>query len=309
MPNHILTCLIALSFSWIGPVAAGEVKRDQSFLSQALDGPMRYSLYLPDAYHSQPEARFPVIYLLHGYGADNREWLDFGKADETLDRMISSQEIPPFIAVMPYAGKSWYVDSVELGGPGDFETAIVRDLVTHLNAAYRVLPGRGGRYIAGLSMGGYGAMRFAFFHPKRYQAVASLSGALFEGVGIPSVEGPIEGGDASIEEQAEYWFHGAFGRPFSANTFRRRNPFSRIETLARGGVIPEILIMSGDDDYFGFDKGSAALYAALQRADIKAELIIEDGGHEWRMWRSQFPRVMRFFAQALKDAESKNDHE
>lgn len=292
MLNNIFSILLILSFIAIGPAAAGEVKREQSFPCEALNGPMRYSLYLPDAYHSQPEARFPVVYLLHGYGADDREWFDLGKADEALDRMIANKEIPPLIAVMPFAGKSWYVDSAELGGPGDYETAIVRDLATHIEQTYRVRPGREGRFIAGLSMGGYGAIRIAFFHPERYQAVASLSGALFED------------GDGSIEEQAEYWFLGAYGRPFNGDIFRRRNPFSRIEMLASGEIVPKILIMSGDDDYFGFDKGSAALHAALQRADIKAELIIENGGHEWSLWRKQFPRVMRFFVQALKESES-----
>lgn len=302
--SNVVAILLVLLVSWAGSAAGGEVSRDQSFSSEALGGLMRYSVYLPDAYRSEPEARFPVVYLLHGYGADDHEWLEFGNVDETLDRMISSRQIPPFIAIMPFAGKSWYVDSADLGGPGDYETAIVRDLAHHIEEAYRVMPGRAGRYIAGLSMGGYGAIRFAFFHPDRYQAVASLSGALFEDIGIPTVEEPIESGDAAMQDLAEYWFLGAYGRPFDADIFRRRNPFSRIEALARGGIVPEILIMAGDDDYFNFDKGSTALQATLQHANIKAELVIEDGGHEWDLWRSQFPRVMRFFARALKNAKS-----
>lgn len=239
---------------------------------------------------------------LHGYGADNNEWLRYGKAGETLDRMIAGGQIPPFIAVMPDAEKSWYVDSANLDGLGNYETAIVRDLAAHVESEYRAIPERSGRYIAGLSMGGYGAVRLAFFHPDRYQAIASLSGALFEDVGIPSFTGTIENGDTEMQVQAEFWFYGAYGRPFDARIFRERNPFNRIDELARGGQVPEILIMSGNDDFFGFDRGSAALHAALKRAGIEAELLIEDGGHDWELWREQFPHVMRFFAAAMEKA-------
>jgi S-formylglutathione hydrolase FrmB len=145
-------------------------------------------------------------------------------------------------------------------------------------------------------------MRFAFFHPDRYQAVASLSGALFEDVGIPSFAGPVESGDAAMQEQAEFWFLGAYGRSFDADIFRQRNPFNRIGELAGGGHAPDILIMSGNEDFFGFHKGSAALHAALQRANIESELLIEDGGHEWDLWRAQFPRVMQFLAGAFRKA-------
>jgi S-formylglutathione hydrolase FrmB len=303
MASRVRAFLLLLLICWIGPVQAGEVSRDRTFLSEALAGPMRYSLYLPDAYREQTDARFPVVYLLHGYGADNNEWLDFGHADETLDRLIASGQIPPIIAVMPYAEKSWYVDSASLGGPGDYETAIVRDLAAHVEAEYRAIPERRARYIAGLSMGGYGAMRFAFFHPGRYQAAASLSGALFEDVGIPSFAGPVETGDADMQEQADFWFLGAYGRPFDAGIFRERNPFSRIGELGGGGGAPEILIMSGSDDFFGFHKGSAALHTALKRAGIEAELLIEEGGHEWELWRAQFPRVMQFLAGVMKNAD------
>ena len=302
MPKRAAAILLLLLISCIGPAQAGEVARDRTFLSEVLAGPMRYSIYLPDAYREQTDALFPVVYLLHGYGADNNEWLDFGQADETLDRLIASGQIPPFIAVMPFAEKSWYVDSASLGGPGDYESAIVKDLATHVEANYRAMPERRARYIAGLSMGGYGAMRFAFFHPDRYQAVASLSGALFEDVGIPSFAGPVENGDAAMQEQAEFWFLGAYGRPFDADIFRQRNPFNRIGELAGGRHAPDILIMSGNEDFFGFHKGSAALHAALQRANIESALLIEDGGHEWDLWRAQFPRVMQFLAGAFRKA-------
>ncbi|MBX2806379.1 MAG: esterase family protein [Hyphomicrobiales bacterium] len=308
MAKLVSPLLAALLVIWTASAHAGSVKTDQSVFSEALDGQMRYSIYLPDAYHTDPEDRFPVVYLLHGYGANNNEWLEFGHAGDVLDRLIGSGQIPPFIAVMPFAEKSWYVDSAEIGGPGNYETAIVRDLPAKIDEAYRTISARSGRYVAGLSMGGYGAMRFAFFHPGRYRAAASLSGALFRDIGIPSIDAPIEEGDAVTQEKAEFWFQGAYGRPFDAGVYRDRSPFGRVNALSEHAEQPEILIMSGDDDYFRFYEGSADLYAAMRRATLPAELRIENGGHDWELWREQFPRVMRFFAEALVRGRNGGGH-
>ena len=91
-------------------VHAGEVRTGLQFQSRALAKAFTYSLYLPDAYAAEPGRRFPVVYLLHGYGGNDRQWIEGGKADETLDRLIGEGAIPPVIAVMPDASNSWYVD-------------------------------------------------------------------------------------------------------------------------------------------------------------------------------------------------------
>jgi enterochelin esterase family protein len=280
---------------------AGELRTGLSFTSRALGAPLRYSLYLPDAYARQPERRFSVIYLLHGYGGNDREWTERGEADAILDRLIEDGEAPPVIAVMPDASKSWYVDSAALGGPGDYESAIAGDLVAHIDASYRTIARREGRAIAGLSMGGYGALRLAFFNPGRFAATASLSGALYETVGIPGVDGPVE---AALQD-AERWYHGAYGRPFDIAAYIARNPFSRIGELSRIEAPPKILITTGDDDYFKFYEGSCALFVALRRAGLAAELRVDDGGHDWNLWRRQFPQVMRFFTKTLAAREAR----
>jgi enterochelin esterase family protein len=291
---------LALAYS-AAAADAGDLRTGLSFASRALGAPLRYSLYLPDAYARQPEVRFAVIYLLHGYGGNDREWTERGQADAILDRLIGEGEAPPVIAVMPDAGKSWYVDSAALGGPGDYESAIAGDLIEHIDAEYRTISRREGRAIAGLSMGGYGALRLAFFNPERFAAAASLSGALYEEIGIPGVERPV----ATALQDAERWYHGAYGRPFDIATYIARNPFARIGELSRMQAPPEILITTGDDDYFKFYEGSCALFVALRRAGLAAELRVDDGGHDWRLWRGQFPEVLRFFVEALDTREAR----
>jgi len=281
----------------IGAARAGEVRTGLSAQSPALNGAMTYSLYLPGAYGENPSRRFPVVYLLHGYGASDREWLELGQLDVALDRMIREKTIPPVIAVMPYGARSWYVDSAALGGPGDYETAIMRDLIGHVERSYRTITERRGRLIAGLSMGGYGALRMAFFHPDRFGAVASLSGALYETVGIPGVDKPVE----QAQEEAEHWYRGAYGQPFDAAIYKARSPFSRVAALSRMQDPPKVLIMSGDDDYFRFYEGSAALFESLRGAGVPSELRIEDGGHDWDLWRRQIPAIMRFLTRDLRN--------
>ena len=145
-------------------------------------------------------------------------------------------------------------------------------------------------------MGGYGALRLAFFHPDRFVAVASLSGALYPAVGIPGVEKPV----AEAQKEAEQWYLGAYGRPFDPEIYKKRNPFAQIGALVRMEMPPQILITTGDDDYFKFYEGSAAMFLALREAGLPAELRVEDGGHDWPLWRAQLPEIMRFFAKSLK---------
>jgi len=285
--------LPALLLLFASAASAGDVRTDQQVYSPALNKPLTYSIYLPGAYGRGGE-RFPVIYLLHGYGANHKEWLARGNLEQILDSLIASGEIPPLIAVMPYAAKSWYVDSAKLGGPGDYETALARDLISHIDSRYRSVNARSHRMVAGLSMGGYGALRLAFFHPGTFSAVASFSGALFEDAGIPDFAG-----GAGASEAAEKWYLGAFGRPFDRERYMALNPFSRVGAIAKRPDPPRILITSGDDDYFDFYEGSAALFIDLRRAGVPAELRIDDGGHDWKLWRKQFTAGIGYLTEPL----------
>ena len=293
-----LLLLAALCGIGTGPAAAGEVSTGLKFPSAALRSEMTFSLYLPDSYAKAPSERFPVLYFLHGYGANDREWIELGAIKTTLDRMIASGEIPPVIAVMPYSGKSWYVDSAALGGPGDYETAIAVDLVNYIDRTYRAISDRKARAIAGISMGGYGAARMAFFHPTSFAAVATLSGALHQTDNIPATEQPLL--LANLHNRAQVKYHGAYGTPFDMGVFVARNPFTRIAELSRTKSPPKILIMTGDDDFLKFYEGSCQLFVALRRAGLNAELRVDDGGHDWRLWGRQIPDVIRFLAGAIQ---------
>src|SRR5688572_30441149 len=122
------------------------------FFSPAVDRTMKYNIALPPDYATST-ARYPVLYLLHGAGQNYTSWSRMGVP-------FYAAEIGDLIVVMPDGGNSWYVNFAESaeGQKNDWEDHIVKDVVGHVDANYRTIDRREGRAIAGLSMGGFGAL-------------------------------------------------------------------------------------------------------------------------------------------------------
>lgn len=280
--------LFALSFALSAPVAGGataEMRLSQEVHSEALHGPLRYSVYLPDKREGR---RFPTVYLLHGVGDNERSYPKAGDVAGTMDRLIASGEIAPMIVVMPAAKRSWYVDSAAIGGPGDYETAIMRDLIAHIDQTYPTDPRPAARFVTGHSMGGFGALRLAFKYPERFGAVAAMSAALWDRV-EPGFELP---------ESAKGIFAGSFGQPFDPARFLAQRPRAYLPALKERGRTPPIYLTAGDDDHFEAYRSTFDLFLRLRREGLAVELRITDGGHTWRLWReTALPNVLRWFSR------------
>jgi S-formylglutathione hydrolase FrmB len=123
----------------------------------------RVSTYLPPGYDASPLARFPVVYLLHGYGISNVMWVGaaprFIDVAGVMDSLIAAHGSREMIVVMPNAsnplGGSFYTNSATTGKWEDF---IVHDLVSYIDAKFRTLARPESRGLAGASMGGYGTL-------------------------------------------------------------------------------------------------------------------------------------------------------
>ncbi len=151
--------------------AAGSSIDAAHYSSAALAGGGSFHVYLPPGY-ATTNARYPVIYLLHGNSQPATAFLQIG-LQEQLDRLIARHEIPPLIAVMIQ------------GGPGDnnwrdqgthrYESYVVevQELIDHM---LPTLAGRGTRAVIGDSMGGYGAVNVVLGHPQRFSVVESWLG-------------------------------------------------------------------------------------------------------------------------------------
>jgi diacylglycerol O-acyltransferase / trehalose O-mycolyltransferase len=148
--------------------------QDWTLRTPALDGVTRVRILLPAGYRADPRRRYPVLYLLHGAESDYRSWTRYGDAEAITARA-------PLIVVMPDGGtQGWYTDWYAGDRPVEprWETYHVGELVPWIDATYRTVATRRGRAVAGLSMGGYGALSYAARHPGTFGAAASFSGAL-----------------------------------------------------------------------------------------------------------------------------------
>lgn len=164
---------------------SGRILSD-TFIARSLRGNLvgddierKVLVYLPPTYQTAPQRRYPVIYLLHGYGGRIESW-DNGRIKglhikEDMDRLIAAHEIGEMIIVMPdsrnrYAG-SHYANSSVTGAWAD---AIAHDLVEYIDKKYRTIASPDGRGLAGWGMGGVGAFSIAMQYPGVYGSIYGL---------------------------------------------------------------------------------------------------------------------------------------
>lgn len=172
----LLPTTVAAAATSAQAAASGGYLKDGAFFSQALGRTMPYGIYLPPTYDSDPNRRYPVVYMLHGAGGHYSEWVAYG-LPETAEDLIWDGQIQPLIIVMPQGDHSYFVNHVGTDGErwGDY---IAFDLIAHIDTTYRTIPQPSSRAIGGLSMGGFGALQLAFTHPDIFGAVGAHSPAL-----------------------------------------------------------------------------------------------------------------------------------
>ena len=133
-------------------------------------------VYLPPSYATSPNQRYPVVYLLHGYGLTAERWMPFTGLPENADKLIAAGTIKEMILVSPDAftkhSGSMYSTSPTIG---DWETYIAEDLVSYIDKNYRTIANRESRGLAGHSMGGYGTLRIGMKRPDVFSSMYPMS--------------------------------------------------------------------------------------------------------------------------------------
>ena len=157
-------------------MAQSLVLKTVEFESPAVARTMKYNILLPRDYESSSQ-RYPVLYLLHGLTQNYTAWgLSNGSP-------YYASLYDDLIVVIPDAGNSWDVNWAENedGQRNNWEDHIVQDVVNHVDWNFRTIARRAGRAIAGLSMGGYGAITLGLRNPELFISIGSTSGALEHG--------------------------------------------------------------------------------------------------------------------------------
>ncbi len=307
------------------PTAAPAAPRivDGSFASEALGATKRYRVWLPAGYDQAPTRRWPVIYLLHGLGGNQDNWLGQGRLAEAAAEVELAA-----IVVMPDGDAGFYVDAVGPGDPGcatrgnpfspreapadycvprrAYSTYVVRDLIGHVDATYRTIARREGRGIAGLSMGGFGALQLAMRHPQVFAAAASHSGVdalLYAG------PHPYRADAVELLTKVEDWGRnlGSFGQhvrdlfgPDVAN-WRAHDPAHLVDQLAPGALA--LYLDCGTEDLFALHDQAQYLHDRLTARGLAHTWYLGPGGHDFGFWRERIDDSLRFFAGALARPE------
>jgi S-formylglutathione hydrolase FrmB len=288
-----LLTLLLLLLSTAGAVvgqAGAETKAASvvtvQFESKLAKAVLPYQVLLPPDYESAEAktVRYPVLYLLHGFTGHYTDWLSKSK----LRNYAADYRI---VIVTPEGNNGWYTDSATV--PGDkYESYIMDELLPDVERRFRVNAVREGRAIAGLSMGGYGSLKFGVKHPEKFVFAGSLSGALDAAVWTEREPG---GRGGAILQSLQATF-GPVGSPVrNANDLLglyRNVPTASITTL------PYIYIDCGTEDILVASNRN--LENILLDKKIPHEFRLLPGGHTWPYWDKQVIEVLRVASPWLK---------
>jgi S-formylglutathione hydrolase FrmB len=275
------------------------------FFSPAVDRTMKYNIVLPPDYSTSTE-RYPVLYLLHGLGQNYTSWSRMGVP-------FYAAEIGGLIVVMPDGGNGWYVNWAESadGQKNAWEDHIIEDVIGHVDANYRTLDRREGRAIAGLSMGGFGALALGLKNSRMFISLGSTSGALGYAreagarlkigmvterprrsgevnpvIGIPGFSSQDErtprGRDFVTVEQAEAY-----------------DPFLLINTVPRHRM-PHIYLDSGTED--GLIQPARELALILMQKDFPFDMMQMSGEHNTAYWAQSIGHLMTIQYEVMRRA-------
>lgn len=159
---------------------SGRIEKRQ-FRTNLLPAPLNYRVYLPPCYDFNLDQRYPVLYLIHGYGYNDDQWERLG-VGEISDKLISDGEMSPTLIVMPH-------DSDHNVQPptNQFGNSVIFDLVDEIDTSFRTLPARKFRAIGGLSRGGNWALHIGLRNWDTFSIIGGHSSPLFVTDGPPAV--------------------------------------------------------------------------------------------------------------------------
>lgn len=166
----------AQTLSWVTPPVSAPRVEFLTLESKAAKTKVSFHLYTPEAHDTEKERRFPVLYWLHGSGGGLG---GIAPVSAWFDAAIREGRIPPMFVVFPNGlASSMWCDSKD--GAVPMETLLIKELIPHVDAAYRTIASREGRIIEGFSMGGYGAARLGLKYPQLFGAISILAGGPFD---------------------------------------------------------------------------------------------------------------------------------
>ena len=274
--------LTFLVFTATARAQSGAVETVQ-FRSTLINASLPYQVVLPPDYRTSKTTRYPVLYLLHGLGGHYGDWL-------TRTNVADYAAQYRLIVVTPEGNDSWYTDSATK--PNDkYESYVLKELIPDVQRRYRTIETRYGRAVAGLSMGGYGALKFGLKSPGTFIFAGSMSGC------------PEAASWTSDDLKDFKAIFDSLPPVFGAAGSETREANDLLEILrglsaARINSLPFLYLDCGTED---FASNSNQKFAELLRQKkIPHEYRQLPGNHNWQYWDQQVREVLKIAAEKLK---------
>lgn len=221
-----------------------------------------------------PGKKFKVLWLLHGGGGDNTDWL----RKSSIERYACDREL---VVVMPDGRGSSY-ENVDGYAMWDFMN---EELMPLVYSYFPVSQAREDNFVAGLSMGGHGTCRWGFLHPEKFQGMAALSCGPFSIVEIMKGNQPVDGranriaqfdGDIEKAKEYDYWEMAK-------------------KMVESGDPVPKIFIAAGDQDPLQTYRDMMWFKEFGDSIGLKATYLHGPGGHTWEFWDEYIQKALAFF--------------
>jgi putative tributyrin esterase len=283
MMNRLLSALVLVL--WIAVAANARVETIR-FQSKLVNTTLAYNVILPPDYDTARTTRYPVLYLLHGLTGHYSDWA----ARTNVTDYASAYRM---IVVMPEGNDGWYTDSANL--PNDkYESYIVQELIPEIDAKFRTVADREHRAIAGLSMGGYGSLKFGLKYPEKFVVVGSFSGALGVTSWTMDTLGALKSWKALTDSISN-----VYGEADSPT--RRDNDIYKLAreiSPEKAKTLPFMYIDCGTED--GLIQANRDFSALLVEKKIPHEFRELPGKHDWVFWDSQIQEFLRVSQKFIK---------
>ncbi|WP_230632719.1 alpha/beta hydrolase [Paenibacillus athensensis] len=251
------------------PLAASEVS-NVVLHSTALDRDMAMRVYLPKGYDGS--RTYPVLYMIHGYGGNEGSWFNDMHLDRKADELINAGRIAPLIIVCPDVDNSYGLNT----SPTDmYEDYLINDVIGYVDSHYRTIAEKPGRYIGGLSMGGFISLHLAFAHPELFAKAGGHSPALWLD-------------DWSKGSSIRYMLYP------SDEKRKERDPIQLAQTQDLSGI--QVYLDCGLEDEYKFYEGSRKLQEVLESRGLPSQLHLNAGRHEGDYWTQNSQNYLLFYA-------------
>lgn len=223
---------------------------------------VKYSIYLPESYDGTK--KYPVLYMLHGYGGNNNDWLqdntgsiwNGGGTMPAYAREYAEKTGKELIIVAPDGGNNFYCDGFN-GGP-KYMSFFFQEFIPYIESTYAIKAEKKSRAIGGLSMGGYGSLYYGTLHPEMFCYVYACSAAISVG---------MAGADPA-------------------------KLIAEAVSAGRTDELPGFTLEIGTEDTTVLPSTNDQFVNTLAGYGIPFEYITRPGGHDWPFWNACSPKII-----------------